>query len=654
MNCDMAKKSVLVLIFLAVYCAPPGWAQGGDPFLTGENWISALDSKRVQRTGNWRESHFRGSKTKFLKSYDDKAALTFAFEGTGLAVRLGGNAVPAYGGPDLGRLAIVIDDGDSLIVYPRGVPNEVVLARGLEPGKHNVRLEHQLDQDFGVCRITGFLILEESSGDLGFSINGEENAFLVDVQAVLTRGDRQIRNTLVRNWLTGGCRLTGTPAGDGYSLSLSASGWETSRIEGISVSPGAETILPPVYLFRSGSAGARGFRFPTLGHPVIRKPGESFRTRVVVYRNKVEKATLSRRVGPAVMSRILEIEEDTTAAFNYDREIIAVIPEDVPEGLYELSLEISARNESYFGWLLNLIRSTSSTLSSPSSVHVVKSYPKDPVFMTFGHLDTWGQEQAGHIEGLAEIANLLDPDMLLVANEVNPAYVSGALSNLQVPYVITFGNHQFYGHERWYGDPVDLIDFGPDLCILNFGHPWHVDLSKADALLSSRAGVRCKIINAFEHNAPVESFLDKHQIRMIQDGHGPGNKVMLIGKTPTQRVGKSSFRLVRFQDSRVVSCTYQGSQWGFPFNRGDFPLGVTYTPANDGSQSNVTATITNTLKESLPKAKLTFVLPSGKYISNEGHLESAVESDDGKYTVLTVRVDLPAEDVLSVTVRPEG
>ena len=318
-----------------------------------------------------------------------------------------------------------------------------------------------------------------------------------------------------------------------------------------------------------------------------------------------------------------------------------MIPEGVPEGLYELSLEISARNESY-------------TLSSPSSVHIVKPYPKDPVFMTFGHLDTWGQEQAGHIEGLAEIANLLDPDMLLVANEVNPAYVSGALSGLQVPYVITFGNHQFYGHERWYGDPVDLIDFGPDLCILNFGHPWHVDLSKADALLTSRAGVRCKIINAFEHNAPVESFLDKHQIRMIQDGHGPGNKVMLIGKTPTQRVGKSSFRLVRFQDNRVASCTYQGSQWGFPFNRGDFPLGVTYKPANDGSHASVTATITNTLKEALPKAKLTFVLPSGRYVSNEGTLESAVESDDGKYTVLTVRVDLPAEDVLSVSVRPEG
>ncbi len=64
--------------------------------------------------------------------------------------------------------------------------------------------------------------------------------------------------------------------------------------------------------------------------------------------------------------------------------------------------------------------------------------------------------------------------------------------------------------------------------------------------------------------------------------------------------------------------------------------------------------VTNTLKEAFPEARLTFVLPSGSYVSNVGHLESAVESDDGKYIVLTVRVDLPAEDILSVTVRPAG
>ena len=76
-----------------------------------------------------------------------------------------------------------------------------------------------------------------------------------------------------------------------------------------------------------------------------------------------------------------------------------------------------------------------------------------------------------------------------------------------MPYAINFGNHQFYGHERWYGDPVGMIDYGPDLCILNFGHAWHVDLSKAEALLASRADTRIKVINAYEPNAPVEDFL---------------------------------------------------------------------------------------------------------------------------------------------------
>ena len=643
MSGDMVRRAVLVLIFLSAY-GTPGWAQGVDPFLTGENWISALDSTRVQRIGNWWEGSFRRAKTGFLGSRVDKAALTFAFEGSGLAVRLGGNAVPVYGSPDLGRLAVVIDDGDTLIVYPRAATREVVLARDLEPGKHSVRLEHQFDSDSEFCRIAGFLILGDSSGDLGLSINGEENAFLVDVRAVLTREGREIRNTLVRNWLTGGCRLTGVPAGDGYTLSLTASGWETQTIEGISISPGVETTLPPVYLSRRVSA-LTFVHFPALGHPVIRKPGESFRTRFAANQNKIDKASLSRRVGPAVISRDLSFEEDTTAAYYYNREIVAEIPDDVPEGLYQLSVEYSGTRGD---------RSWSRSLHSPSSVHIVKSFPDDPVFLTFGHLDTWGQEVAERIAELADIANLLAPDMVLVSNEVNPAYVSGALAHLQMPYVINFGNHQFFGHEKWYGDPVDIVDFGPDLCILNFGHPWHADLTKADALLSSRAGVRCKVINAFEPNAPLESFLDKYEIPMIADGHGPEYKVMVMGKTPTQRVGKAHWaRLVRFKDNRVESCTYQESQWGYPYNEGEFPLQIAYAPANNGSHSEVTATVTNTLEEAFPKAKLTFVLPSGRYVTSEGDLESAVDSDDGKYTVLTVRVDLPAEDVLSVAVRPE-
>ena len=91
--------------------------------------------------------------------------------------------------------------------------------------------------------------------------------------------------------------------------------------------------------------------------------------------------------------------------------------------------------------------------------------------------------------------NLLAPDMVLCSNACNPAYVSGALAGLDMPYVIHFGNHQFPGHEAWYGDPVGLIDCGPHVSILNFGHPWHTDKSRAEALLASRPKTAIRVID---------------------------------------------------------------------------------------------------------------------------------------------------------------
>ncbi|MBT4138772.1 MAG: hypothetical protein HOE48_12695 [Candidatus Latescibacteria bacterium] len=276
------------------------------------------------------------------------------------------------------------------------------------------------------------------------------------------------------------------------------------------------------------------------------------------------------------------------------------------------------------------------------------------MFITFGHLDTQGQYQAEYERRLSEIANLIAPDMVLISNAVNPAYISGVHLALEMPYVITFGNHQIHGHERWYGDPVGIVDYGPDLSILNFGHPWHVDLSQADALLTSRAKTHTKVINALEHNAPVETFLNKHNVQLIHDAHGPGKKVMTIGTTPTLRVGKlssSSFRVVRFKNGRVESATYQGDEVApIPFDREETPpLNVAFDPANDGTHNTVTATITNKLEDAFPNCRVTFVLPAGDYEIDNGHIETLITSDDGKYTVLSVQVDAPQKSTTHIT-----
>ena len=606
-----------------------------------KEWISALDTVRVLQSGTWWESQFRYARTACLETEDNGAALTFEFTGTGVALGLGQHAVSAYGKPSLGKLIVTVDDGSPRVLYPGNEAREVVLARGLTLGKHRVRVEHRQNRGETGCRISGFRVLAEHSGELSFVLNGEENGFFVDARAVVRQGDQVVRNTLVRNWLSGACRLTGLPAGKGYSLELIAYGWESQKIEEIAIQKGKETRLPPVYLHRNPETRPQGFRFPVLGHPDIRRPGESFRVRLGAYDHTIGQVKLSRRVGPATISRTVVFEEDPSAKFYYDREGTVKLPQDIPSGLYDLSIKVSGSRGDF-------------TRQSPRSVYVVRDYPKDPVFMTFGHLDTQGQYQAEYERQLAEVANLIAPDMVLISNAVNPAYISGSHLVLEMPYAITFGNHQFYGHERWYGDQVGIIDHGPDLCILNFGHPWHVDLSQANALLSSRAKAKIKIINAFEHNAPVETFLDRHKVKLIHDAHGPGEKVMTIGATPTTRVGKSnssSFRVVRFKDGHVTSATYRGDTIApIPFDRsGPPPLSVTYDPGNDGKHDRVTATVTNILEDAFPDCRVTFVLPAGAYAVDGGRLEAATTSDDERYTVLTIRVDVPAKGTTQAT-----
>ena len=474
---------------------------------------------------------------------------------------------------------------------------------------------------------------------------GEENAHLVDVRAVLRRQGEVVRNTLVRNWLNGRCRLAGLPPGDDYSLQLSAAGWASYTAVGIEIPANGQTTLAPVYLKRVPRTKGRGIRFPSMGHPVVRQAGDQFDTRLVIVQNQVEALQLVRQVGPATITRTVATMEDTAAAFYYDRQFKATVPKDTPPGLYDLEASIRNRQGQRY------------RVRSPRSVHVVKAYPKEPVFMTFGHLDTWGQYQAEYLEQLAQIAALVAPDMVLVSNAVNPAYIAGALAALEVPYAVTFGNHQFLGHQHWYGEPVGIVDFGQAFTVLNFGLYWHDDLSKASALLDARQDTRIKVINGFEHNAPVASFLDRYQVAMIHDGHGPGLKVMALGATPTMRIGKvnsESFRIVRFREGKVVSATYLGSAVEpIPFKRGQLaPVRIEFAPANDGSNATVSATVTNDLEEALPNCKAVFVMPkAAEYLVDNGQLAQAITSDDGAFAVVTVRFDLPARGTwdLSVT-----
>ena len=627
-------KTMLSLMTLAVALT----TMAGDA-----DWTAATDEKRVDRKGKWQVDRFRYAAAEHLYSMEEGASLTFAFEGTAVAVRLGGHNVPAYRPPNLGRIEVVIDGKPAGVIRPRATPREMELARDLKPGRHTLLLRHRLEGEDAGCRIEGFRVWSGGRGTLAFTLNGEAQSHLVDARAVLRRDGKVVRDTLVRNWLTGQCALTALPPGKGCSLEIRATGWQTVRIDNLTIAAGQTTALKPVHLKRDPATVTTRFRFPALNRPAIRQPGGTFRARFLGFDTIINEVRLTRRVGPAVISRKLSFKEDVAAKHYYDREIIVTLPKDMPPGAYDLSVRVNG------GRRTGICR-------SPRSVHVIRQWPNDPVLVTFGHLDTSAQYQAEYLERLADMANLIAPDLVLNSNAVNPAYISGALARLDMPYVVNFGNHQFPGHEAWYGDPVGRVDFGPDLCVLNFGHLWFTDKSKAEALFAARPKARLKIINGFEANAPVD-FLNRHRVKLIHDAHGIGKKVMDIGVTPTRRVGKVnaiSFRVVRFKDGRVVHCTYNGHETAaYPFARDESPpLSVTFVQPNDGTHRNQRATITNTYLEPFPNARITLVMPNRQVRVSGGRLESTIISDDNKYRVLAIRTDVPAKGTAVVTIEP--
>lgn len=603
--------------------------------------VSAHDGEHIQRSGSWSSSRFRFAAFSHLHTTSEKASLEHTFTGTGVAIRLGGHDTPEYGPPNLGSLVVSIDDETPRILKPRSLPREVVISDSLSPGSHRIRVEHQIDNSLAGCRIESFQTWDDPRGAVQFSVTAEENGFLRDCRAILRQGDVIIRKTIVRNWLTGQCALTGLAPGDGFTLEVQATGWQTYRSAAFSIETRASFDLPAIYLQRAPATVIERFRFPRLNQPAIRRAGEAFRTRFLAFDSTIEEVRLTRRVGSAVISRVVAFQEDRKAAYYYDREGTVSLPGDMPPGVYDLSVTVKGKGRD-------------GICRSPRSVHVMAEYPTDPVFFCFGHLDTSAQVQAEYIERLIDVANLLAPDVVLCSTAANPAYLSGALSALDAPYVINFGNHQVPGHEKWFGDPVGLTDYGPHLSILNFGHPWHVGTTLADALLTSRSSTDILVINAFEPNAPLD-FLNRHQVRFIHDAHGPGERVQKLGATPTQRAGKlnsESFRVIRFRNNEVESCTYHGHRNAqIPFKRNaTAPLTLSYAKTNDGRHAANTAIITNRLLDAYPDARVTFIVPAGKYNVNGGKIESQITSDDGRLHVLSVRIDIPENGITEVSV----
>jgi len=543
---------------------------------------------------------------------------------------------PRYGVPQGMEINVAIDDKIEKSIEIRTSSLEILVANRLKPGNHQIVIRPKSPRDSFIA-IKGFRTGDFSFGSISFQVFGEEGYFFNNIRVQVKQNRKIVLNKIARNSISGECLITGLKTGR-YDINLRAFGWKTLKVKGVDVWEGKETKIGSLFLRRKERAmsiGICGVIRPGRGKTVFVRPGEEFN---IFFRGKGAEGKINDNDADIIESaalftdylhiplKIVDVKVNREL-YTYEHLARVKIPRSLPEDLYDLV--VGLKHGQAF---------------SPQAVRIYKTFPRNFYIVTFGHTNTWDQETAEYLHRKAEMINLINPEFVLISNEVNWAYISGALMNLRVPYFITAGNHSYPDFEAFYGAKISMFDYGP-IRGVNFGMPWSCDWNQVKRAFLDRPEATFRILNTYEWNAPVKGLLDLCKINLMHDAHGRGGKktVESVGKTPTLCVGKvnsDSFRLVRIEKNKVISAAYNGGEEApSPFSRGsDSPLRIKFSPANNGRHKRVKATIINNFKESFKNARVRFIMPGGRYKVNGGLIFQQFHSNNKRLTIVDVKV----------------
>ena len=558
------------LLVGVIGCGSVAPAQSELPYRPGSaaSWeavVGVATDPAVRKSGTWREEIFRRSfptRTHWLTD-EDGAAIERTFDSAGLVLLLETHVPYVYSGaPNSGLLEVSIDGEVARILNLLVEPTEVVLYRDRDPVPRRIRLRHRVAPNGGRgARVIGFRELDAPSGDLTFSLGGEAADLMVDARLTVLRDAEVVRSLVQRNWISGMIRLAGLPPGAGYRLRIEAFGWVPKTIPLPPIHAGSERVLASQDLKLDRDLLTNGILSPRLGYPTVKRPGDGLDIRL-------ERPEPGARVPDLKVvrwhQRIGEAERTVTLwqglrPIPSDGVVRIDLPRGDFEGLGDLTVEVQGPRGTR-EW------------RAPQSLHLRPQYPAQPVFLTLGHLDCWGQYQGEYLAVVADVANLIRPDAVLFSNDVNPAYVAGGLQGLQVPHVTTIGNHSFgyalnpsfldaagrpqpgpaftpsvsigtvsQGHhhrephhawrgsanrafDRWFGDPIGVFELAPDVAVLNYGWSWNPEfngeaIARAGRIFDRFRQHRIRILNAYEGDPPA-GFLRRHDFALVSSAHG--------------------------------------------------------------------------------------------------------------------------------------
>lgn len=579
----------------------------------------------------------------------------FLFEGSRLTVSTKARAVylrlpavfatpgPRYSDFTDARLRIRIDERPWQEIALATARQEWPIAEDLSPGEHRIVVEPVGT----MAAVDGFRFAAEPlSGLLGTIIAAGYSELLTDVRAEVFSEAQHVRTDYVRSPLTGHFEIWGLAPG-AYKLRITAAGWLPHEVPEVVIRrPGQHIDLGTIAVTRDPRCGGRDIQNragPRFGRSVSVSPGQSFTTPISLFGDLPTAARL--------VSQFKTIDVPVSDARKIDLGVwnnvgVATfsVPPATPHDLYDLQLSFATREREQ-------------TMVLAQAVCVREPLPADFHVAGIGHMNTWGQQTAEYLTRVAQVAELAGARTLLVSNEVNAAYVSGALQGLRIPYLVTSGNHTMPRWDEFFGASSVVHDDGP-LRVVTFGRwpneSWH----EAGRLIQERPAATNRILLCYEDYAPID-LIRASQVDLLFDGHSdqphPDVQAFPPGTLQLRAPTQETIRWIPMTRERIAP-EIRGAADVPVLNvprSGPAPLRVNFASANDGSSSEQTAVITNEYASRFPRGRLRFQMRAGRYRLEGGRSSQVFQSDAGTTTVIDAEVDVPARSDVSVAVRPE-
>lgn len=417
-----------------------------------------------------------------------------------------------------------------------------------------------------------------------------------------------------------------------------------------------------------------------------------------------------------------KFEYDSFTKQSVNNKIKVQVPESTPEELYDLTvhsgLEVHVSVKS--------VKVVSEFRASHSFIHI-----SDPHVSRqwIGTPENGYAKELELLDRFAEVANIIAPDFVIVTGDVihhytlfdadstgwgeNKAYEAeqrplveekyrnyydgakgfSGVYGLNAPAFSIPGNHDSYGVSR--KDNLAMALQWNQLCgkrVYGFSYAGTRVLAVDDYLgdqvydipdSAPMSGLQGKVIKSFlEENGPGKirilaqhrpdridtSFIDKHNINILLNGHRHNPFEEKVGSTPTLSIRPGtvcrSGETTRWKENLGLFRIFyiNGDQFDYttplrfcknptlPFNQLEMNLSLDFKNPNDGSKEVNEATIHNSFEVGFPQCKIRFIMKKGYYKVDEGVIRQVIQTE--YQTIVDVYTDVKTHEHKKVNINP--